>query len=96
MMAIPDPKDALYDLIKRGPVPSDPSEYEAYLETELDRIDRLLEMIAGGGFPLLHIAPPMTIPGMVVYADGTEFDPTGSTVEGLYYFKESGGWTFIA
>lgn len=41
----------------------------------------------------LHVAPLKPRLGMVVYADGSDWDPGGG--EGLYVYK-SGGWTFVA
>lgn len=43
-------------------------------------------------FPVLHAAPTKPRVGLVVYADGSDWNPGSG--EGLYVYK-SGGWTAL-
>jgi|TARA_R100000541_G_scaffold55834_1_gene64925 hypothetical protein len=74
------------------PVPSDPKDIPAYLQSELDRIADVISNIADGHFDTTNVAPPKPRAGDVRYADGTNFNP-GSGGEGLYIYLSSGAWS---
>lgn len=65
-----------------------------WLEDELLVIARALQTHTVVQLDVLHAAPERPRVGMVVYADGTHWNPAAGG-EGLYVFK-SGGWTLIA
>ena len=68
----------------KSPVPSDPSDLSAYLQSELDRISAIVNNIADGHFDTTSVAPSKPRAGDVRYADGTNFNPGHG--KALYYY----------
>lgn len=66
-------------------VPPEPDDIPAFLAGELQRIAR--EMVAGRDYLQLnelHVAPSKPRDGMVVYADGADWEPVLLGGEGFY------------
>lgn len=67
-----------------------PNEFRAlteYIARELRRIADSMGTTAQ--LDVLHAEPPLAVDGMMVYADGTDWDP-GSGAG--FYGRESGAW----
>lgn len=77
------------------PVVSDPDAVAVaqWAREELDAIMHRLNQPIALTFDEQHHAPEKPRVGLVVYADGTDWNPGSG--EGLYVYK-SGGWTLIA
>lgn len=74
-------------------VPADPSEIPAFLRTELERLARYITSAQ----PFLylstsHAAPTRPQEGMVVKADGTDWNPGAGA--GFYGYK-AGSWVLL-
>lgn len=71
-------------------------EITRYLRLELDRIAAETQQIAEGYKEILYIAPTKPRVGMIVYADGTSWNPGGGA--GLYEYTGAGatGWRQLA
>lgn len=63
-----------------------------YAEQEFQAVGRELGETTALELRTSFVEPKKPRIGMLVYADGTEWDPGSG--EGLYVFK-SGGWTFV-
>lgn len=77
-------------------IPSPPEDQEGlfpFLEDAFKDIEASFDKSADGLHEVIHVEPPKPQVGQVVYADGTNFDP--SSGEGLYVYKST-GWAFIA
>lgn len=75
------------------PVPLDRNEHRAWIERELRRISGEFE--AGVEVVLLmvrHVSPDKPRDGMVVLADGTDWNPGSG---GGYYGYRAGSWRFL-
>jgi hypothetical protein len=62
-----------------------PSEYTdllLFLDEELVRIAQVLNRVESGEYTIHYNEPPRYFPGLVVYADGTSWNPGAG--EGLY------------
>lgn len=66
-----------------------------YLQDELSILAHLFQEEVVLELRQINAAPHKPRIGMIVYADGTDWNPDGASGEGLYVYK-SGGWTFIA
>jgi hypothetical protein len=64
------------------PIPSDPNKLSGYLEFELRRIGTSLRAVEGVHLDSLHAAPDKPRDGMLVLADGTDWNPGSG--EGFY------------
>jgi hypothetical protein len=73
--------------------PSDPEQLPGYIHQELMSITGALSQLQDGRYTVLYHPPPRFIPGTVVYADGTSWDPGSG--EGLYRYSLAGSWIFI-
>lgn len=73
---------------------NDPETRINAIVAELQEIGRAFTIFSLVPFAVLNAAPPKLRVGMVVYADGTNWNPDAVSGEGLYVYK-SGGWTFI-
>ncbi len=68
-----------------------PNEYDqGYLQDELGYISSAIEQQALGFLDTTHVAPEKPRQGMIRYADGTNWNPSGG--EGIYFFNSSGTW----
>jgi len=73
--------------------PQDIKEVPAYLDRELRRIAEAIEAVATGYLDKTHVEPVKKRDGMMVYADGTDFDPGAG--EGMYA-RIAGAWVKMA
>ena len=69
-----------------------PEAVERWARDEFETLSRMFTTGQVVQFQVLHVEPERPRQGMVVFADGTNWDPSDG--EGLYVYK-SGGWTFI-
>ena len=68
----------------KSPVPSNPEDIPAYLQSELDKISAIVGNIAEGHFDVSNVAPSKPRAGDVRYADGTNWNPGSG--EGVYVY----------
>jgi len=65
-----------------------------YIAAELDSVSRSQhEAVEGVLFTVLHSEPKRPRAGLVVYADGSDWNPGSG--EGQYRFNLAGSWVFI-
>jgi len=68
-----------------------PSEYsQGYIQDELGYISTAIEQQALGFIDVTNVAPEKPRQGMIRYADGSNWNPSGG--EGIYYFNSAGTW----
>lgn len=67
--------------------PSDIRDLPRYVEVELYKIKKALDILILGHLDKTYVAPPKPRDGDIRYADGTEWNP-GSGV-GVYYYNGS-------
>ena len=68
-----------------------PSEYsQGYIQDELGYISTAIEQQALGFIDVSNVVPAKPRQGMIRYADGTNWNPSGG--EGIYYFNSAGTW----
>lgn len=72
------------------PVPNDPTQLQNYLQRELNKLQNAVN--AGTHLEQLHAAPDKPRSGMVVYADGTDWNPGSG--EGAYIYRGA-AWHFL-
>lgn len=73
-----------------------PTELEdliVFLNDELVRIAQEYNSKIDGQYEIMYNPPLRVRPGMVVYADGTSWDPSGG--EGLYRYSLGGSWVKV-
>lgn len=70
--------------------PQDTERLLQYLDEEFVRIAQILNRVASGEYEILYAEPSRIFPGLVVYADGTSWDPGSG--EGLYRRSLSNTW----
>ena len=75
-----------------GPVPSDPESLGVYTVEELKRLGNVLFNQATFRLERTNAVPDKPRPGDVRYFDGTNADPLGTGIEGLYVFKKGSHW----
>lgn len=76
-----------------GAVPKTISEFAEYIYRELQRVsDEWYRGIDKVTLPELHVAPEKPRTGMVVLADGTNFNPGSGA--GFYGYR-GGAWRFL-
>ena len=69
-----------------------PSEYsQGYIQDELGYISGAIEQQALGFLDVTRVAPEKPRQGMIRYADGTIWNPSGGG-EGIYFFNSGGTW----
>ncbi|AGF91089.1 hypothetical protein SXHG_00067 [Synechococcus phage MRHenn-2013a] len=73
--------------------PEDYRQLLEYVERELASVSASIDSLANGDRDVLYQAPIRVFPGMIVYADGTSWDPGSG--EGLYRYSLAGAWVFI-
>ncbi len=75
----------------KSPVPSNPEDIPAYLQSELDKISAVITNIAEGHFDVSNVEPTKKRAGDVRYADGSDWNPGSG--EGLYLYLSTGAWS---
>jgi len=75
----------------KSPVPSNPEDIPAYLQSELDKISAIVRNIAEGHFDVSNVAPSKPRAGDVRYADGSDWNPGSG--EGVYVNLSTGAWS---
>ena len=75
-----------------GPLPSDPESLGIYIISELKRLGDILLNQASFRLERSNAVPPRPRAGDIRYFDGTNADPLGAGVEGLYVFKKGSHW----
>jgi len=73
--------------------PQTPEDLLPYLDDELGRVAEVLNRTSYGEFEILYNPPRRLFPGLVVYADGTSWDPGSG--EGLYRRSLANTWVYI-
>lgn len=73
--------------------PQEEAELLPYLDDELVKIALYVNRLIAGEYEVLHSVPAKVKPGLVVYADGTDWNPGSG--EGLYRYNIAGSWVFI-
>lgn len=64
-----------------------------YLDDEFLKVAAVLNDSLAGMRDIQYKTPARVKPGLVVYADGTEWNPGSG--EGLYRYNLAGSWVFI-
>ena len=75
-----------------GPLPSDPESLGLYTVDELKRLGNVLFNQATFRLERINAVPDKPRAGDIRYFDGTNADPLGTGVEGLYVFKKGSHW----
>ena len=75
----------------KSPVPNNPEDIPAYLQSELDKISAVITNIAEGHFDVSNVEPTKKRAGDVRYADGSDWNPGSG--EGLYLYLSTGAWS---
>ena len=75
-----------------GPLPSDPETLGIYTVDELKRLGSILFNQATFRLERTNAVPDKPRPGDIRYFDGTNADPLGTGIEGLYVFKKGSHW----
>ena len=75
-----------------GPLPSDTESLGIYLVSELKRLGNILLNQASFRLERSNAVPPRPRAGDIRYFDGTNADPAGTGIEGLYVFKKGSHW----
>lgn len=73
--------------------PSNPEDLLPYLDDEFLKVASTMNDSLAGLREILYVEPPRRKPGLVVYADGTSWNPGSG--EGLYRYNLAGTWVFI-
>lgn len=73
----------------RTPVIRDVEELRRFLDEELQRLSESLQRADFSQLRELHVEPKRPRDGMIVYADGTDWNPGSG--EG-FYGRENGAW----
>ena len=63
---------------------------QGYVQDELGHISSAIEQLSLGYLDVTNVAPTRPRQGMIRYADGTNWNPSGG--EGIYFFNSSGSW----
>ena len=70
--------------------PQDTERLLQYLDEEFVRIAQILNRVASGEYEILYAEPKRIFPGLVVYADGSSWNPNSG--EGLYRRTLANTW----
>jgi len=73
-----------------------PEDYERlleYVERELSEVSASIDSVANGETDVFYTEPARVYPGMILYADGTEWNPGSG--EGIYRYSLAGTWVFV-
>jgi hypothetical protein len=73
--------------------PQDLKDLLTYLDDEFMRVAQALNSNISGEYQILYNAPARVFPGLVVYADGTSWNPGSG--EGLYRRSLSNTWVKV-
>lgn len=78
-----------------GPIPAaaDADAVLRYIQTELQKVQNVIGLLAAGKHEVLYVAPTKPQEADIVYADGTSWNPGAG--KGFYYW-DGAAWTFIA
>lgn len=74
------------------PLPTSHEGLGLYLQDELRKLAAVLEGVEDVILPTLNVAPDKPRDGMIILADGTNFDP-GSGAG--FYGRSAGAWVFL-
>ena len=77
----------------RGPVPSDMAQMQRYIDTELQKLEAAIALLAAGHLDKQNVAPTKVRDGDIRYADGTNWNP-GGTGKGLYMHNGT-AWVLV-
>lgn len=75
-----------------GLIPETPEEIPQFLTEELRRVAAAFGMLENIRLVELHAEPSRPRDGMIVLADGTNWNPGSG---GGYYGRHNGAWTFL-
>ena len=78
-----------------GPLPSDPESLGVYTVDELKRLGNVLFNQATFRLERTNVVPDKPRPGDIRYFDGTNADPVGNGIEGLYVYKKGSHWVNV-
>jgi len=78
-----------------GPLPSDTESLGIYVVDELKRLGNVLLNQATFRLERTNVVPPRPRPGDIRYFDGTNADPLGNGIEGLYVYKKGSHWVNV-
>lgn len=70
-------------------IPTDPAKLSEYIRRQLELIAANLQMVSGVQLDELHVEPKKLRTGMIVLADGTDWDPGSG--QGVYAYY-AGTW----
>ena len=73
--------------------PQEAERLPTYLDDEFQRVSQEIGRLASGLHDILYKPPVRFIKGMVIYADGTSWNPGSG--EGLYRYSLGGTWVYI-
>jgi len=85
-----NPPKVKIDRYRHEPVPAEYSPW--YFQSEFLKLEVITDLIIRGSIESLHVEPVKVRDGLIVIADGVDWDP-GSGV-GIYYYY-NGGWRFL-
>lgn len=75
--------------------PQIPEQLLPYLNEEYLRVAKALNPMLNGEWEISYTAPSKFKPGTVKYFDGTNADPLGTGLEGLYRYGLDNAWHYI-
>ena len=78
-----------------GPLPSDTESLGLYTVEELKRLGNVLLNQATFRLERTNVVPDKPRPGDIRYFDGTNADPVGNGIEGLYVYKKGSHWVNV-
>ena len=78
-----------------GPLPSNPESLGVYTVEELKRLGNVLFNQATFRLERTNVVPDKPRPGDIRYFDGTNADPLGNGIEGLYVYKKGSHWVNV-
>lgn len=73
--------------------PHVPADLLPYLDDEFTRVAQVLNRVESGEYQILYAQPNRIFPGLVVYADGTTWNPGGG--EGIYRRSLANTWVKV-
>ena len=78
-----------------GPLPADQESLGLYIVNELKRLGDVLLNQASFRLERSNAVPPRPRAGDIRYFDGTNADPLGNGIEGLYVYKKGSHWVNV-
>ena len=73
--------------------PHVPEDLLPYLDDEFTRVAQVLNRVESGEYQILYAQPSRIFPGLVVYADGTTWNPGSG--EGIYRRSLANTWVKV-